>query len=70
MEKWVISKVEEASLNLAQRMNYSNADKPLKQLDGILTLFDTTDRKENKNLRPSLEDPTLLTQKNERVEEM
>ncbi len=63
MQAWVMMKIEDASKSVAERAQYSNADKSLEDMDRLLQLFQKMKDMDDNNLRPSLEDPTLLTQK-------
>ena len=56
-------KIEDASKSVADRAQYSNADKSLAEMDVLLQLFQKMKEIDDKSLKPSLDDPTLLTQK-------
>lgn len=63
MEKWVMMKVQDYSMDIAESAKYSNADKHLCEIDSFLQIFEKMREIDIKMLKPSLDDPSLLTQK-------
>jgi hypothetical protein len=68
MDKWVHWKVEGASMKVTDNARYSNLDRALVELDTALQ-YEKKRAQENV-LKPSLRDTMLLSEKEQRIEEV